>query len=307
MEVNLKNLRPRGVRRQSNYRNLVWRQFSRHRLAMVGALIILVLSGLSLAAPYLSPYSFRAYNPDQVLQRPDPAHWLGTDELGRDVLTRLLWGGRVSLTVGVAAMLVAMLIGVTLGVAAGYYGGVVDNLLMRGTDLMLSFPALFLYIILAAFCNTRLIHLVLIIGGMSWMEVARLVRSSFLSLRQLEFTQAAKAMGIPDVQIIFRHLLPNALSPLTVAITLGIASAVLSESALSYLGLGVQPPWPSWGNMLSNSQHYIWQSPWLAIYPGVCIFLTVLSFHFLGDGLRDALDPRLKEESSREADYRKLD
>lgn len=278
----------------SSYWSLVWQQFRKHRLAMVSAVIIMALCALSLLGPVISPYSFSSYDANAVLQAPSRAHLLGTDELGRDVLTRLLWGGRISLSVGMAAMLVALIIGTTFGALAGYYGGVLDNILMRFTDLVLAFPALFLFIVLSAFFNTKLIHLILIIGGMSWMDVARLVRSSFLTLKQLEFTQAAEAMGARDQRIILKHLLPNALAPLIVATTLGIASAILYESALSYLGLGVQPPWPSWGNMLSNSQSYVWLAPFLTIYPGLSIFITVLCFNLLGDGLRDALDPRMK-------------
>jgi len=278
----------------SSYWGLVWQQFRKHKLAVAAAVVIIALCLLAVLGPVISPYSFSSYEAGAVLQPPSGAHLLGTDELGRDVFTRLLWGSRISLAVGIAAMFVALVIGTTFGALAGYYGGLLDNILMRFTDLVLAFPALFLFIVLSAFFNTKLIHLILIIGGMSWMEVARLVRSSFLTLKQLEFTQAAEAMGARDRRIILKHLLPNALAPLIVATTLGIASAILYESALSYLGLGVQPPWPSWGNMLSNSQSYVWLAPTLTIYPGLSIFITVLCFNLLGDGLRDALDPRMK-------------
>ncbi|MGI5838210.1 MAG: ABC transporter permease [bacterium] len=275
--------------------DLIWRQFRKHRLATIAAVVMAMLILLSLAGPMLSPYSFREYDAEAILQPPSSRHPLGTDELGRDILTRLLWGGRVSLSVGIAAMLVALAIGTTFGALAGYYGGILDNVLMRLTDLVLAFPALFLYLILSAFFNTGLFHLILIIGSMSWMEVARLVRGAFLTLKQLEYAQAARAVGAGDRRIIFRHLLPNALASLIVATILGIASAILYEAALSYLGLGIQPPWPSWGNMLSNSQSYVWTAPALAVYPGLCIFVTVLCCNLLGDGLRDALDPRLKQ------------
>lgn len=277
---------------------MIWRRFKRHKLAMASAVLLILLTVTALAAPLVAPYSYQTQDLGagrQLLPAGTPGHLLGTDELGRDVLSRLIYGSRVSLGVGFASMTVSVVIGLVVGSIAGYYGGLVDNLLMRFTDMVLAFPALFLLIVLAAFIGPSVMTITLIIGGLSWMGVARLVRSSFLSLKQQEFSEAARALGLKDQRIMIGHIMPNAFAPVIVAATLGVAYAILYESALSYLGLGVQPPLPTWGNMLSSAQSYMLTVPLLVVFPGVAILLTVLAINFLGDGLRDALDPRLKE------------
>jgi peptide/nickel transport system permease protein len=221
---------------------------------------------------------------------------LGTDELGRDTLSRLLYGGQISLTVGLVAMATTVLTGALVGLVSGFYGGWIDTLLMRFVDMMLCFPQVFLLLVVAAFVTPTLISISLIIGLTSWMEVARIIRAEILHLKEQDFVHAARALGAGGARIMIRELMPNIMAPLLVAATLKVAAAVLLESYISYLGYGVQPPLASWGNMLTNAQGYFDTEPWLAILPGVMITITVMSFNFLGDGLRDALDPRLRME-----------
>jgi peptide/nickel transport system permease protein len=224
-----------------------------------------------------------------------PVHVLGTDELGRDVLTRIIYGGRVSLYVAFLTVIVSLSIGTVVGAVAGYYGGVVDTLLMRFVDIVISIPALFLLILIAVVFRPGVTGLALIIASLNWTGVSRLVRGEFLSLKARDFVDAAQTVGASDTRIIFRHILPNALSPIIVAATLALGGVILTETALSFLGLGVQPPTPSWGNMLTNAQQYLYRAPSLIIIPGFFIFITVLAGNLMGNGLRDALDPRLKE------------
>lgn len=224
---------------------------------------------------------------------------MGTDELGRDLLTRILYGARASLSIGILAVLLAVTIGTLIGAVAGFYGRAIDNILMRFTDFMLAFPTLFLLILLTLILrsfnipelSTGILPIVLVIGLLSWMTVARLVRASFLSLKEKEFVEAARCSGASDLRLIIRHILPNAISPIIVAATLRIASAIITESGLSYLGFGVQPPVPTWGNMLKNAQAQMTYAPWTAIFPGLMIFIAVIAINYVGDGLRDALDP----------------
>ena len=272
---------------------LAARRFRRHHLAVfgLGMIVLLVLSAA--AGPLLTFDPLYIDIRNKFAPPLTGPHLLGGDELGRDLLARLLVAGRISLTVGLAAMAVSMTIGTLAGAIAGYYGGVVDAVIMRFVDAVLSFPTIFLLLGLAAFVKPSLLTITLIIGVTAWMEVARIVRSQVLSLREREFTLAARAMGATNWHIIARELLPNAMAPIVVAATLNIANAILLESYISFLGYGIQPPVASWGNMLNNAQSYFTTAPWVAIFPGLMITLSVTSFNFVGDGLRDALDPRL--------------
>jgi len=274
---------------------LFWRRFRRNRLAVAGALILLILSLISLGAPWIAPHDRDATNPYLREAPPSREHLLGTDKLGRDVLSRLIWGGRVSMTVGLVAVSISLSVGIILGSIAGYFGGVVDNVIMRLVDIVMSFPYLLLLIVVASILKPSIYNTMMVIGFLSWTGVARLVRGEFLSLRQRDFVEAARAAGAPPARLIFRHILPNAFAPIVVAGTLGVASAILAEAGLSFLGLGVRPPIPSWGNMLTDAQslRILTLKWWLWIPPGVMIFLAVISINLVGDGLRDALDPRL--------------
>ena len=275
---------------------LAWRRFRRHRMALVGMVILLILASVSILATWISPYSPIKTSLVEMLDRPSTAHPMGTDELGRDLFTRILHGGRVSLAVGFLAVALAVSIGSTVGAVAGFYGGWVDNVLMRLVDFMIALPSIFVLILLATIYGTNPVTLVLVIGGLRWMGTARQVRGAFLSLREREFVEAARCLGASPSRIILRHLLPNAIGPIIVASTLGISGAILTESSLSYLGLGIQPPMASWGNMLRNAQDQMVRAPWTAVFPGLMIFLTVIAVNSIGDGLRDALDPRKVEE-----------
>jgi peptide/nickel transport system permease protein len=275
------------------------RQFLRHRLAVFAVLVLMILVLSALMAPSLSPQDPFKTQAANNLMPPSRTHLFGTDDLGRDVFTRILYGGRVSLTVGALATLVSLIIGTIIGGLAGYFGGVLDNGLMRLTDLFLSFPTLFVLILLSAllretqlnFLRSGMLPVVFVIASLSWMGLARLVRASFLSLREKEFVEAARSIGAGNLRIIVRHILPNTTSPIIVNSTLILAYSIITESGLSYLGFGVQPPTPTWGNMLNRAQIYVYVAPWLGIFPGLMIFLTVISINFIGDGLRDALDP----------------
>lgn len=289
--------------------SLFWQRLRRNRAAVVSAVILVIITGLALLAPVFEAILgvdatrvdlFNQYAP------PDTAHWLGTDEAGRDVFVRLLYGGRVSLLVGLVAAIGAAVIGTTIGLLAGYHGGWLDALLMRTTDGVIALPLLPLLIILAAvdlskvgvpaeIANSEaasLYRIVFIIAIVGWTTVARLVRAATLSVRTREFVRAAEAMGMRSTKIMLRHILPNIVSPIVVATTLSIGAVILLESVLSFLGLGIQPPIPSWGNMLTNAQELATRAPALAVWPGAIIFITVMAFNFLGDGLQDALDPR---------------
>ncbi len=271
---------------------LAWRRFLRHKLALAGLGVLAVLGLSALLAPWVAPYDPNAIDLRARYQPPSWTHPMGTDDLGRDMLSRVIYGGRISLSIGIASALVAVLIGTLLGAAAGFFGRWLDGVIMRFTDLMLTFPPLLLLILLASLFGTSFVTIVLVISAVSWMNVARLVRASFLSLREQDFVEAARALGAGPVRLIVKHILPNALSPIIVAATLGAASAILTESTLSYLGLGIQPPTSSWGTMLQTAQAQISTAPWMSLFPGLMIFITVLSINFVGDGLRDALDPR---------------
>ena len=269
-----------------------WRRFGTNRFATAGLVVILLLFLLSLSAGWITPYDPDALDAWHVLLPPSTAHWFGTDELGRDVLTRVIFGARVSLKVGFVAVGIAVLIGTVVGLVAGFYGGWVDALLMRLVDIMLCFPTFFLILAVIAMLEPSIWYIMIIIGLTGWMGVARLVRAEVLSLKSRDFVLAARVLGASDRRIIFRHILPNALSPVLVSATLGVAGAILTESALSFLGIGVQPPTPSWGNILTSGKDYIEFAWWLSLFPGVAILVTVLSYNLVGEGIRDALDPR---------------
>jgi len=272
---------------------LFWQRFRQNSLAMVGAVMVLVLFAVAALAPLLAPYQPDYIDRYHILEPPSKVHPLGTDDLGRDVLSRMLYGARVSLAVGFVAVGIATVIGIIIGALAGYYGGVVDRVLMRFVDIMLSIPSFFLILAVIAFVGPGIMNIMIVIGLTSWMGVARLVRAEFLSLKNREFVLAARAIGASDLRIIFRHMLPNSMAPVIVNAVLMVASAVLVESSLSFLGLGVQPPQPSWGNILTSGKANIEIAWWLSVFPGLAILVTVLSYNLLGEGLRDALDPRL--------------
>ena len=272
-----------------------WVRLWRNRLAISGLALVLGLFAVALLARWLAPYDPDFIDLKQVLMPPSPAHLLGTDTLGRDVLSRIIFGARVSLLVGFVAVGIATLIGLLVGALAGYYGGVLDQILMRLVDLMLCFPTIFLILAVIAVLGPNIWNIMAVIGLTSWMGVARLVRAEFLSLREREFVVAARALGASDARLIWRHLLPNALTPVMVSATLGVAGAILVESSLSFLGLGVQPPTPSWGNMLTMGKDNIEIAWWLSVFPGLAILVTVMSYNLLGEGIREAIDPRLRD------------
>ena len=277
-------------------RGRAFKRFMRHRLAMAGLVIIVLLALASAFGPYLLPFDDLFIDIRNRFAPPfSGPHILGTDPLGRDQLARLLMAGRISMTIGFAAMIISTLIGTIIGAIAGYYGKAIGAALMRFVDAMLCFPNIFLLLALAAFIQPSVWMITLIIALTSWMEVARVVEGQMRSLRERDFAVAAQMLGASDRYIIFRELLPNAVAPIVVAATLNVARAILLESYISFLGYGIQPPVPSWGNMLNNAQQYLSSAPWLAIVPGIAITLAVTSFNFLGDGLRDALDPRLDD------------
>ncbi len=285
---------PNNQAPQETLSHLFWKRFRKNKLALLGAFIVLFLFLVAVLASWISPYDPGQIQIKRVLEEPSPQHPFGTDSLGRDVLSRMIYGSRISLLVGFVAVGIATLIGIFLGSLAGYYGRWVDNLIMRFVDIMLCFPTFFLILAVIAFLEPSIWNIMIVIGVTGWMGVARLVRAEFLSLRERDFAVAEKALGAKDFRIIFRHILPNALAPVLVSATLGVAGAILTESALSFLGIGVQPPTPSWGNILTAGKDNIEIAWWLSLYPGLAILITVLGYNLLGEGIRDSIDPRLK-------------
>jgi len=278
---------------------LIWKRFLRHPGAVAGMVVLSILI-LAVLCAGLSPYDPEATDISNRYAPPSRQHPMGTDALGRDLFTRVLYGGRVSLAVGFSVVLITLLIGVPLGAISGYFGGWVDNILMRITDASLTLPSLLVLILLSAVLREvnspvlekyPVLTIAVVIGLLSWMFVARLVRASYISIREQDFVIATRTLGATDLRIISKHILPNAVGPIIVESTLGIGYAILEESGLSFLGFGIQPPTPSWGNLLSNAQMYMTRYPWLAIFPGFMIFLTIISINYIGDGLRDAFDP----------------
>jgi peptide/nickel transport system permease protein len=277
----------------------VWKRFTKHRGAIVGVIIfgiLVIFCGLAI----ISPYDADASDLSKEFSAPSPAHWFGTDALGRDLFTRILYGGRISLSVGGIAVAISLLIGVPIGALAGYYGGNIDSILMRFTDAFLSLPPFLVLILLAAilrevelplFQRNSVLTISLVIGILSWMTFARLVRAAFLTLRELDYISAARALGSSDSRIILGHILPNGIGVVIVEATLQLGYAIIQESGLSFLGFGIQQPTPSWGNLISTAQDHFIKYPWLAIFPGLMIFITIISVNYIGDGLRDAFDP----------------
>ncbi len=279
--------------------SLVWRRFRRHPGAIAGAIMLSTIILLVVLAP-LSPYDPEASDMANRLQPPSLQHPFGTDALGRDVLTRCLYGGRISLAVGFLVVTIALLIGIPVGAVSGFFGGWIDNVLMRITDAALSLPALMVLILLSAivrevelpfFERNNVLTIAVVIGILSWMTVARLVRASFLTIREQEFILAAHCIGASSLRVMGRHILPNAIGPIIVEATLEMGYAIMEEAGLSFLGFGIQPPTPSWGNLLNAAWEHMIKHPWLAVFPGLMIFLTIISINYIGDGLRDAFDP----------------
>jgi len=288
-----------GMRAPESIASMVWRRFRHHPGAVAGSMVLGILV-LGVILVTFSPYDPETSDMPSRLQPPSWEHPCGTDSLGRDLLTRVLYGGRISLVVGLAVVAITLLIGVPIGAVAGYFGGWVDNVLMRITDAALSLPALLVLILLSAilrevelplFQRNSVVTIALVIGLLSWMTVARLARAAYLSIREAEFVTAAHCVGASNIRVMVRHILPNAMGPIIVEATLEMGYAMMEESGLSFLGFGIQPPTPSWGNLLSNAQAHLTKHPWLAIFPGLMIFLAIISVNYIGDGLRDALDP----------------
>lgn len=292
-------------------RELIWRRFRRHKMAVAGIFILVFLVLYSVVGAFFVSESYANYtDTSKRLQPPSAQHLFGTDTIGRDILARTIYGGQISLLIGLFAVAVETIVGVLIGAIAGYYGGPIDSILMRFTEAMFNIPQLFLLLVMAKFFGGRIptlqlfgrtfsgsvIVIILILGLTSWMYLARIVRADFLSLKEREFILAARIIGTSNLEIIFQHILPNSMAPIIVSATLGVAGAILSEAYISFLGLGVQPPTATWGNMLDGAYNYIETAPWLWIFPGSLIVLTVLSINFVGDGLRDALDPRTLAE-----------
>ncbi len=288
-----------SLRAHESMSTMVWRRFRRHPGAIAGSIMLGIIILSVILAP-LSPYDPVVTDIPDRLQPPSLGHPFGTDQLGRDLLTRCLYGGRVSLAVGFLVVIITLVVGVPIGAVAGYFGGGVDNVLMRITDAALSLPSLLVLILLSAilreidlpfFERNNVLTIALVIGSLSWMTNARLVRASYLTLREKDFVTAANCMGASNLRIMGRHILPNTVGPIIVASTLEMGYAIMEEAGLSFLGFGIQPPTPSWGNLLSNAQEHLAKHPWLAIFPGLMIFLTIISINYIGDGLRDAFDP----------------
>jgi len=273
----------------------VWRRLRKHKLAVASSVAVLAVTALCMAAPLIAPYPFDAIDLASIRQPPSWQHWMGTDDLGRDLFTRVLYGGRISILIGIFSAVIGTGLGSLIGALAGFYGGRTDNLLMRLTDVVYSIPTLPLLIVLSSYSQAVVSSMALIIGLLSWMATARVVRGEVLALKQTTFVEAARSLGAGHLRLITRHILPNAVGPIVVGATLAVGNAIILESSLSFLGLGVQPPTPTWGNMLMDAQSTMATKPWLTIFPGLAILLVVLSVNFIGDGLQDALDPTARD------------
>jgi peptide/nickel transport system permease protein len=273
----------------------LWTRLRRHKLAVISIAVVALMTAMCAAAPLLTGYEFDAIDLGSIREAPSLDHWMGTDDLGRDLFTRILYGGRVSILIGVLSAVIGTLLGSTVGSVAGFYGGRLDNVLMRTTDVAYAIPTLPLLIVLASYTAATGGSMALIIGLLSWMTTARVVRGEVLSIKEMAYVEAARSLGATDWRILFQHILPNAVGPIVVGATLAVGNAIIVESSLSFLGLGVQPPTPTWGNMLMDAQATMVTKPWLTIFPGMAILLVVLAVNFIGDGLQDALDPTGRE------------
>ena len=283
-----------GFAPEPSFAGDLWRAYGSNAMAMAGALGVSLLVFMALFAPILTPYGPFDIDLDAMTLPPTMAHWLGTDQFGRDLLTRILYGSRISLVIGIVPTLLSMAIGTTLGLIGGWYGGWLDYVIMRLADIVLAFPSILLAMVVMYTLGASLFNLFIALAVVGWAGTARVVRSQVISLREKEFIEACRAVGVRTPVILFRHILPNCLPSLIVLFTLGIPGAILSEASLSFLGVGAQPPTPSWGLIVVNGKEFLFSAPWIAIAPGIFILLTVLAFNFLGDGLRDALDPHMK-------------
>ncbi len=280
--------------RQTTFGRDVWRRFRRNRLALIGVGVVALLALAAAAAPLIAPYDPTGVVLDDQFQPPSLAHLFGTDFYGRDIFSRVIYGARISLLIGLIPAFFSMFIGTVIGVVSGYTGGWVDTLLMRIGDVVMAFPSLILAMVVTYTLGASLFTLFIALSVVGWASAARVVRSQTLSLREREFVAAAHAVGVSRGGVMFRHILPNCLAPILILLTLGIPSAIMAEAGLSFLGVGAQPPTPSWGLMVNEAQQYVFSAPWASILPGLAILVTVLAFNFVGDGLRDALDPYLR-------------
>lgn len=277
--------------KEETYASMVWRRFKRHKLAVASLGILFLLYAMAIFAPFIAPYHYDEMDLEAILQPPGPKHLFGTDRIGGDVFSRVVWGSRISLSVGFVAAGVAIVLGTVIGATAGYFGGVVDDVLMRFTEIVSAFPVMFLLLTIIAIIPRSIFNIMLVIGFTSWPGLARMVRGQFLSLREQDYIEAARSIGAKDSRIVFVHILLNTMAPIIVNTTLRIGGAILTESGLSFLGLGIISP-PSWGTILNAGRPLLRRAPWITTFPGLFIFITVLAFNFVGDGLRDALDPR---------------
>jgi peptide/nickel transport system permease protein len=279
------------VMRARTPREIAWRRFRRHKLAVVGGIVLILITLMAIFAPLIARYNYGHIDLASALQGPDAHHWFGTDNIGRDEFARVLYGGRISLIVGFSVAILSGVIGTAIGAIAGFYGGWIDNILMRITDIFLSIPFLVVLILAVELLSGSVFDIVLVLSLIFWMPNARIVRGVVLSLKEKEFVEAARSLGASNRRIIFSHILPNTIGPIIVVVTLAVAQAIITESALSFLGFGVQPPTPTWGNLLAGARQFTLIAPWMIWFPGLFILLTVLAVNVLGDGLRDALDP----------------
>ncbi len=280
---------------KNSFFSQVIKRFFQRKSSVTALILIILLILFSFLSPFFIPYSPDEINVDAILLPPSAEHWFGTDALGRDVFTRMMYGGRISLLVGFVAEGIAIIIGVILGSLSGYFGGKIDSIIMRFADIMLCFPTFFLILSVITFLEPSIWNIMLVIGVTGWMQIARLVRGEFLSLRERDFVLYEKVLGSGNFYIIFRHILPNALNPVIVSAAFGIAGAIITESSLSFLGLGVQPPTPSWGNILTSGKDIMEAAWWLSVFPGLFIFVSVLCYNLIGEGLKDALNPKYYE------------